>query len=239
MAIYDENVDKSNPAVADMSENEPIIHLENVFLRSERGMMVFRELNLTLETGRSAVIVGPAGSGKTLLVRLLTGLQFVDEGKVCVLGREIRKRRPWNLRKVRKRIGGVGGPFDLVPSLTVAENITLPLVIGGERRKAQKDRLLRMLSEFSLLRQAGEYPSQLTRVEKTLVMFARASIANQPLMIIDEPAAGLDLATTGRVFEWLTKVSLSGRSMLIVASEKPRQELPNTDYYTLQNGVLA
>ena len=221
-----------------MSEIEEIIKLESIYLRSDRGKPLFKDLNFSLLPGRSAVIIGSAGSGKTLLAELLMGLRYPDDGNVIVFGKEIRSSRSWVLSKTRRRIGGVGGPFDLIPRLTVSENITLPLVIAGERKKVQRERLLKMLSEFSLLRQAGEYPAQLTRVEKTLVMFARASIANQPLMIIDEPAAGLDARTSGRVFDWLTRVSLSGRSMLILASEKPKQELPNTDFYTLQNGVL-
>jgi putative ABC transport system ATP-binding protein len=139
---------------------------------------------------------------------------------------------------VRGRIGGVGGPFELVPSLTVAENITLPMVIHAERKKIQRERLLKMLSEFSLLKLAAKYPSHLTRVENTLVQFARAFAANQPLVIIDEPSAGLDPATYERVFEYLVKVSLSGRSMIMLVSQEPPGKLPHSRDYRLINGAL-
>jgi ABC-type molybdenum transport system ATPase subunit/photorepair protein PhrA len=95
-----------------------------------------------------------------------------------------------------------------------------------------------VLTEFSLLKQASEYPHSLTRVENTLTQFARASIANQPLLLIDEPMAGLDRGTWERVHQVLEKVALSGRSMMILTSELPPQELPETSYYQLENGVL-
>jgi ABC-type ATPase involved in cell division len=217
---------------------EPVIQLENVTLRTDRGGVLFRDLNFEIASGESAVVRGGAGSGKTLLTELLVGLRRPTRGKVHLFGREVRPRRHRALKKLRRKIGGVGGPFGLIPSLTVAENITLPLVITAERKKVQRERLLRMLSEFSLLKLANKYPQHLTRVENTLVQFARAAIANQPLIIIDEPSAGLDPASYERVFQFLIKIALSGRSMLILASQEPPGEIPNCRSYRLTNGVL-
>jgi ABC-type lipoprotein export system ATPase subunit len=218
--------------------DEPVVELRNVSLRSDRGQILFRDLDFTLERGESAIIYGGSGSGKTLLAEMLLGLRFPEDGTVTVLGQEIRRRRKRRIRRVRGRIGGVGGPFELVPSLTVAENITLPMVIHAERKKIQRDRLLKMLSEFSLLKLAGKYPRHLTRVENTLVQFARAFAANQPLVIIDEPSAGLDPASYERVFEYLVKVCLSGRSLLMLVSQEPPGKLPNSRDWRLVNGVL-
>ena len=217
----------------------PIVELKDVFLRNDRGGHVFRDLNLTIETGRSAVITGAAGSGKTSLAELLIGLRFAESGMVILFDKVLKKGKKRIIKRVRKKIGGVGGVFGLLPSLTVAENITLPMVISGVRKKIQQERLLKLLSEFSLLKQAGEYPPNLTRVESYLVQFARASIAGQPLIIIDEPSAGLDRNTYQRIFEYLVKVSLSGRSMIILTSEVPSQKIPETDLYRIENGALV
>lgn len=215
-----------------------IVELSNVYLRSDRGEQVFRDLSFKLAAGRSAVITGPPGSGKTLLLELLTGRRFAYSGSVELFGELLKPRRNRAIKKIRRKIGGVGGLYDLIPSLTVAENITYPLVLLAERAKVRRERLRRMLAEFSLLKQAGQYPDALTRVENSLVQFARASVANQPLMILDEPSAGLDKGTFDRVFEYLVKVSLSGRSMLILTSEVPQQKLPNTDYYQISQGTI-
>ncbi|MBN1212613.1 MAG: ATP-binding cassette domain-containing protein [candidate division Zixibacteria bacterium] len=217
----------------------PIVELKDVFLRNDRGGHVFRDLNLTIEAGRSAVITGAAGSGKTSLAELLIGVRFAESGLVILFDEVMKRGKKRIIKRVRKKIGGVGGVFGLLPSLTVAENITLPMVISGVRKKIQQERLLKLLSEFSLLKQAGEYPPNLTRVESYLVQFARASIAGQPLIIIDEPSAGLDRKTYERIFEYLVKVSLSGRSMIILTSEIPSQQIPETDYYQIENGALV
>jgi ABC-type ATPase involved in cell division len=216
-----------------------LVELNNVYLKSDRGGQVFRDLSFTLEVGRSAVITGAAGSGKTSLAELLVGLRPVQSGSVEVMGQTIKAKKVRTIKQVRRKIGGVGGIFGLMPSLTVAENITFPLILAGERRRIRRERLLKMLTEFSLLKQAGEYPPSLTRVENTLVQFARASIAHQPLMLIDEPLAGLDRKTYQRIFEYLVSVSLSGRSMIILSSEILSRELPNTDYYQIVDGALV
>jgi ABC-type lipoprotein export system ATPase subunit len=207
-------------------------------LKSERGDAVFRDLNLKVLPGRSAVILGAAGSGKTTLAGLLIGTRFSDSGAVEVFGRLLKRSDKRAIRRVRRKIGGVGGMFGLLPLLTVAENITLPLVIASVRKKIRRDRLLKALTEFSLLKQAGHYPEHLTRVENTMVQLARASVANQPLMIIDEPLSGLDVKTYRRVLEHLTKVALSGRSMIILAADMPPREFPGTDFLEIVNGAL-
>lgn len=217
---------------------EPVVELTDIQVKQGRGGYLYRGLKLTIESGRSAVIIGPSGSGKSWLVEMLIGLRRPDQGQLSVLGQSLVPLRRRVVREIRRQIGGVGGPFGLVPSLSVAENITLPLVLNGERKQVQQERLFRMLTEFSLLKLANKSPQHLTRVETTLVQFARAAVADQPLIIIDEPAAGLDMASYQRVLEFLVKMTLSGSSMLILASQPPPVEMPNSRTYFLRNGVL-
>jgi ABC-type multidrug transport system ATPase subunit len=219
--------------------SENIVEFNNVYMTSDRGEPIFADVGLTLAAGRSVVISGPAGSGKTTLVEMLLGLRFPDSGSVELFGQCLRPRKGRLLKRIRRRIGGVGGVYDLVPSLTVAENVMFPLVLAAERKKVRRERLMKVLSEFKLLKQASLYPRQLTRVEYTLAQFARASIANQPLLIIDEPSAGLDPATYERVFEYLVRVSVSGRSMIILTSHTEKSGLPQCDYWQIKDGRLS
>jgi ABC-type ATPase involved in cell division len=221
------------------SAGQRLVELHNVELKSMRGETVFRDLNLTIEAGSSALVAGSSGTGKTSLLDLIIGRRFADSGSVELFGKVLKKRQRRYLRSVRRRIGGIGGRFELVPSLTVCDNILLPLVISGERPAVQKERLLKTLTELSLLPLAGDYPHQLTRVQYTLAQVARATVANQPLILIDEPAAGLDQGTLARVFEYLFKVAVSGRSMLIVCSEFPSYELPSARQYRITDGALT
>ncbi|KAA3635893.1 MAG: ATP-binding cassette domain-containing protein [Calditrichaeota bacterium] len=219
--------------------DKTVIELSNVYLKTDRGNDLFLDLNFSLKSGESAIIYGAAGSGKSVLVELLIGRRFVDSGAVEVFGKNVKKRKKRIIRSIRKKVGGVGGIFSLVPTFTVAENITYPLVLAGESKKVIKDRLMKMLTEFSLLKQASEYPDKLTRVEKMLVQFARANVAHQPLIIIDEPLAGLDHKTYDRIYEYMGKLALSGLSLFIVSSLELKSDLPKTRSFQLVNGVLV
>lgn len=216
-----------------------LVEMHNVELRSDRGMPVLKGLSLSVEPGNSAIIAGPSGSGKSSLLDLVLGRRFAASGSVEIFGKVLTPRGKRMIRGIRRRIGGVGGPFGLIPTLTVADNVLLPLVIAGERPSMQKERLFKTLSELSLLSHAADYPGRLTRVQYTLVQVARSTIANQPLVLIDEPAAGLDQQTSTQVFEYLFRVAVSGRSLIIVCSELPLHELPNCRRYQLTDGVLA
>jgi ABC-type ATPase involved in cell division len=215
-----------------------LVDFSNVDLSYRRGGEILRNFSLTIRAGETVVITGGPGSGKTSVAELLVGTKFADSGAVEVFDEVLRPGRRRALNRVRRRIGGVGGIFGLVPSYTVAENITLPLVIAGVRKRTRKERLLKMLTEFSLLKKAGDYPDTLTRVEHTLVQLARASIADQPLLVIDEPMAGLDQATAARVFEYLVQASVSGRTMVLLSSDRPPGEIPNSAFYEIVAGRL-
>lgn len=221
------------------AESQHVIEIHNLVLRSDRGDSVFKDLNLLIEPGNSAVIAGGSGSGKSSLLNIILGRKQPDAGSVEVLGKMVTGRSQRRLREIRRRIGGVGGAFGLIPTMTISENVLLPLVIAGETVATQKERLVKSLSELGLISHANEYPSQLTRVQVTLAQIARSTIANQPLVLIDEPSAGLDRETSAQVFEYLFKVAVSGRSLIIVASEMPPHEIPNSRKYRIAEGVLS
>ena len=222
----------------EMNEQTAVVDINSLYLKSDQGEDIFCGLNLRILSGQSACISGPAGSGKSSLVEIILGLRKFASGSVEVFGRQVTPRSGKALLSVRRKTGGVGGLFGLVPSLSVEQNILLPLVIDGVPSELQKDKLDTVLSEFNLSRVSSQYPSSLTRVENTLVQFARASIANQPLLIIDEPSAGLDAHTYDRVFEFLVKASVAGRSMMIFSTEPQTRELPFTAYMKIDSKRL-
>ena len=217
----------------------PLVLLRNVKVRTIRGDFVFTDLNLTIDPGRTVIVTGPPGSGKTSIAELILGVRHPEEGTIELFGETLKKRNVGQMRHFRRKIGGVGGMFGLVPTMTVAENIALPLVIAGERLRAQKDRLAKVMGEFNLLKLASQYPRTLTRVENTLTQIARASIAHQPLLIIDEPSAGLDVKTYLEICDYMVKVSVSGRSMLILSSDPPPQQIPDSRQFQIANGRIV
>ncbi len=125
-------------------DKSPVIEINNVYLKSDRRNQIFKNLDFKLMQGRSAVVYGPPGSGKSSLINLLLGLQKPSSGSVELFGQNIGKSSKMRLNNIRRKIGGIGGMFELIPSLTVSENIAYPLVITGERSKVRKERLLKM-----------------------------------------------------------------------------------------------
>ncbi len=219
-------------------EEKVLLELTNINVDTDSGEQLFRNLSFRLLAGRSAVLLGGAGSGKTVLVQLLVGGRAPVTGTVEVFGEMVRKGRNSVVRRIRRKIGGVGGIFELMPNLTIAQNIEFPLIIDNVPQKQRKERVVKSLADFSLLKYAAMYPRTLTRVQNILVQIARGSIANQPLLIIDEPFAGLDQTTYTRVMEHLEHVSLSGRSLLVLTSTPLPQFLPNCDQYHFRDGEL-
>lgn len=220
-------------------ERRTLLELRQVYLRSDRGETVFGDLNFRLDSGQSTIIVGPAGSGKSMFADLLLGYRFPLRGVIELFGETTQpgKNRVW--KRVRRKIGGVGGRFALVPTLTIEENIALPLIIAGDRSMPVHARVSRCLTEYGITKLARQYPDSLARVENTLVQLARASVANQPLILIDEPAAGLDVRTYELVCDHLIRLSVSGRALLLLVSELPPREIVGSQVYHLRDGALA
>jgi len=215
-----------------------LLELSKINIDTDSGEQLFRNLSLRLPYGRSAILLGGAGSGKTVLVQTLVGGRFPVTGTIELFGELVRRGRGRVIRRVRRKIGGVGGIFELIPNLTIYENIEFPLMIDNVPKQQRRERVMKSLADFSLLKYANMYPRSLTRVQNIIVQIARASIGNQPLMIIDEPFAGLDQTTYTRVMEHLEHIALSGRSLLVLTSTPPPQFLPNCDLYHFRDGEL-
>lgn len=216
----------------------PLVDLQHLKVKNPRGDFVFTDLCLTIEAGKSVVIMGPAGSGKTMIAQLLAGLVRPTEGEMELFGEPVLKRSQRQWRRLRRKIGGVGGPWGLISSLSVTENVLLPMVVMGERPQIQKERLWKLLGEFGLTKVATHHPANLTRVENMLCQIARASIAGQPLIVLDEPSSGLDSLTYLQVSEFMVKATVSGQSLLLLSSDQPPREIPGSRQLRIVNGHL-
>lgn len=216
-----------------------LIRMDNVFLSTDTREPIFRNLSFSLADGDSAVLIGGAGCGKTSFLELLVGLRFAESGAIELFGQQLKRGRTRAIRSVRRRIGGVGGPFTLIPSMTLRENVAVPLVVSGDGSKLLNDRLTRTLTDLSLLHLSGRFPRQLTRVESTLAQLARATVAGQSLVLIDEPLAGLDRATVEKLLDYLTKLSWSGQSLVITTTEPLPVALTRCVTRRFQNGSLT
>jgi ABC-type multidrug transport system ATPase subunit len=221
-----------------MNTENLIVELQNVCFADGSGRLIFDNMNFCLKQGETALITGSVGKGKTSLIEILIGSRKPSSGLVYVFGKKISKKDKKTINENRKRIGGIGGIFRPISYQTVYENMKYPLLFKGDGGKKQKTRIIKGLSLYNLLGKKNKKVSELSRGEKMLLMFARATVADQPLLLIDEPLAGLDPETSGSIADMLIKLSVAGHSMIILTSGQTGLQIPKAIHYTIMNGQI-
>jgi ABC-type ATPase involved in cell division len=221
-----------------LNSREKLVELVTVTVRSDAGYIVFENLNFVLLAGETAIIRGATGSGKTALAELIVGQRSPDLGTIKLFGHPLNLRNRTVLSQTRRRIGGVGGIFSLIDRQTVSDNLLYPLLIRGDSRASQKSRLKQALTQFNLLGRKRDKITALTRGEKLMVMFARAVIADQPLLLIDEPLDLLELPKFEEVINILQRLSAAGHALLILTSGQRQLVIPGAAEFELAEGRL-
>ena len=176
-----------------------------------------RGVDLDVAQGEFVAIMGPSGCGKSTLLNLVAGLDTADEGKIVLAGDEITAMSEDELaRKRRKHIGIVFQFFNLLESMTVLENVVLPAVIAGTKRKPAETRARDMLDLLGLGDKAKEMPGVLSGGQRQRLAIARA-LANEPtLLLADEPTGALDSDGGHEVLELFKRLHGDGQTILMV-----------------------
>ena len=183
-------------------------------------LTILHPLDLRIEAGGVAAIVGPSGSGKSTLLGLLAGLDSPSTGRILIDGADITAMSEDELARFRgTRIGFVFQFFHLLPSLTAFENVRVPLEIAGKSDPAKRADAL--LSEVGLGPRRHHYPSQLSGGEQQRVAIARA-LANDPaILLADEPTGNLDSGTGHQVIDLLLDVNRGRKTTVVLVTHDP------------------
>jgi len=215
-----------------------IIDLIDISLSIKSSGKIFDGLTFSLPSGGTALICGPPNIKKTALIELIIGAYPPIKGVILLFEKKLEAKKGRATARVRCKIGGVGGIFDLVSYQTVYENIAYPLILKSESGSSRKKKVLQKLTDYNLLGKRREKAGNLTRGEKILAQLARATIADQPLLLIDEPLAGLDSEMSSKIIGILKDLSVAGHSMLILTTDGSRLNLPDAREYFFDNGAL-
>jgi putative ABC transport system ATP-binding protein len=176
-----------------------------------------RGVDLTLSDGEFVAIMGPSGCGKSTLLNLVAGLDTADDGEIVLAGEQVTGKSEDELARMRRRhIGIVFQFFNLLEGMTVLENVVLPAMIAGTKRKAAETRARDLLDLLGLGDKAGEVPAVLSGGQRQRLAIARA-LANEPtLLLADEPTGALDSDGGREVLELFKRLHADGQTILLV-----------------------
>ena len=200
---------------------------------------VLRNVDLQIEEGECIALLGRSGSGKSTLLNLLAGIDTPDEGEILIREQCI-NRLPDRERTLfrRRHIGFVYQLFNLISTLTVEENIGLPLELNGMGETQISEKVAQLLGEIGLADRSGAFPDRLSGGEQQRVAVARALIHEPALILADEPTGNLDAETGRMVLDLLTDLSRRyGRTLIIVTHSLAVARAADR-VVTLKDGVL-
>jgi putative ABC transport system ATP-binding protein len=182
-----------------------------------------RGIDLDVRRGELLMLVGPSGCGKTTLISVIAGILDQDEGKCIVLERDLRGLGQSHRAQFRgTSIGFVFQAFNLLPALSAAENVAVPLLINRVPRKQAIERARALLDEVGLGTRTGALPAQLSGGQQQRIAIARALIHDPKLIVCDEPTSALDHETGQTVMELLRRVAQRSDRALVVVTHDAR-----------------
>jgi putative ABC transport system ATP-binding protein len=200
-----------------------MIELKNVcrtFIVGDQQVAALRDINLRLDAAEYISIMGPSGSGKSTLLNLIglldrpsSGTYLLDEGNVTELSDE----QQANVR--RDKIGFVFQSFHLVPRLTAAQNVELPMIIAGIPPEERKARVQMLMQNYGLSERADHRPDQLSGGQRQRVAIARATVMNPTVLLADEPTGNLDRTTGWEVLKLLEGLMDKGITLVVVTHD--------------------
>ena len=220
-----------------------LVEVRNVhksFQRDSQVIEVFENLTLDIAAGSFTALMGPSGSGKSTFLNLLAGLDRPTSGTITVAGAAVNTMSPSALAKWRARhIGFVFQSYNLLPVLTAAQNVELPLLLAPLSKQERAERVRLALGVVGLEDRMAHYPRQLSGGQEQRVAIARAIVSDPTLTLLDEPTGQLDKKSAQEVLTLLQRLNDEFHKTIIVvthdahAAEKAKQVLH------LDKGVLA
>ena len=206
-------------------ENGPLVDLREVVKTYHTGageLTVLKDVTLQVRSGEFISIVGPSGSGKSTLLNMITGIDRPTSGEVFVGGEAVHELSENQLARWRGRnIGVVFQFFQLLPTLTILENVMLPMdFCDVYRRRERRKRAMALLDQVGIAEQAHKLPNALSGGEQQRAAIARALSNDPSLVVADEPTGNLDTGTAGEVFLLFEQLVAQGKTLLVVTHDR-------------------
>lgn len=205
---------------------EPAILCENVTKSYHTHTTVTRALrgiNLCINQGELFMLVGPSGCGKTTLISVIAGILNYDGGRCHIFGHDLQMMSESERTTYRgKTVGFVFQAYNLIPTLTSTENVSIPLLLAGHSVKDAQKRAHEVLERVGLHDKKEVYPTELSGGQQQRVAIARALVHNPRLIVCDEPTSALDHTTGSEIMELFRQEALNGNRTLVIVTHDSR-----------------
>ena len=217
-----------------------ICNLSKTFDEGESQRIVFRELNASIRRGEFVVLLGRSGSGKSTLLNLISGIDLPTEGEVLIGGQNLTTMTEQKRTLLRRNnIGFVFQFYNLIPTLTVIENLLLPLELKKNIEAGSKKHAIQILEQVSLADRANSYPDRLSGGEQQRIAICRALIHKPLLLLADEPTGNLDVETGAEVLNFLNHLIRDNHMTTLMVTHSPEVAQLADRVMTIRDGALV
>lgn len=220
---------------------ENIIEIKNLtkdYITPSETLNVLRGINFTIKRGEFVSIMGPSGSGKSTLLNIIGLLDSYNEGEYFLSGIDIKSLSFKDKRRIRLfKLGFIFQTFNLIQTLTVQQNIELPLALAKISQQEQHEKSKKLMEVFGLSKKLNNFPHQLSIGEQQRVAISRALIMDPVLILLDEPTGNLDVKNSEKILDYLQTLRQFNTSILIVSHNPAIKRITDTNYI-LEEGVI-
>ncbi len=214
--------------------------VKKTFVTGEVETTVLKGVDFSLQEGEFVAIVGESGSGKSTLLYILAGIDKATEGKVELLGKDLSAVSDDELARMRRQDFSFVYQFDnLVPNLTVWENVTLPLVLDKKKDSEFRQDVQAILEYLGVSERAGAYPRQLSGGEQQRVAIARALVTNPKVIFLDEPTGSLDKERGRQVMQLLKDINSTRKVALVMVTHSQSHAEYASRIVRMEDGLLS
>ncbi|MBI1341447.1 MAG: ATP-binding cassette domain-containing protein [Terrimonas sp.] len=218
-----------------------MIHLDNItksYFMGKMELKVLKGISLDIFKNEYVALMGPSGSGKSTLMNIIGCLDTATQGRYILNGKDVSKMLDNDLAEIRNReIGFVFQQFNLLPRLTAAENVALPLVYAGVNKKTREEKAEHVLELVNLSDRAHHRPNEMSGGQCQRVAIARALVNDPSLILADEPTGNLDTKTSYEIMEIFDKIHEGGNTIILVTHE---EDIANRSHrmVRLRDGII-
>jgi putative ABC transport system ATP-binding protein len=195
-------------------------HVSRVYGQGAAEVHALNDVDLRVDAGMMVAVMGPSGSGKSTLLTIAGSLEDPSDGEVLIAGTDVTKMSKAEKAQLRRRIiGYVFQDFNLLPGLTAAENVALPLELDGTPARQARQAGLRALTQLGLGERASHFPDQMSGGERQRVAIARAIVGERKLLLADEPSGALDSVNGEAVMRLIHNACRDGMAAVVVTHD--------------------